>query len=233
MFNFFKKKPVDEIQVSPESFTYVSDISGNAVDYVRYLLSLRTSKFPVISNAWLAKVKYGAEAKTRIMFLVDSIDNSSECQRSIAEACSDVIPMDITFSYMLPTEFTDLIKRKSAPLYISNAQLFHCPIVAKQNHNGSIPNEWIGAIVNIYVADLDHYLALQRAVKLVVEDGYNFEGVYEDRISQLSPDNWWADHVLALWPQYTNHFPNQDEIYTFIRCGGILKGPVLGYETES
>jgi hypothetical protein len=62
--NFFRKKTVQEVDVSPCAIVYLGDISGNGVDYARYELTLRASKFPMISNAWLAKVKYGSEDTT-------------------------------------------------------------------------------------------------------------------------------------------------------------------------
>lgn len=231
--NFFKKKAVQKVDVSPSAIVYLGDISGNGVDYARYELTLRASKFPMISNAWLAKVKYDSEGITRIMFVVDSTEESSTCRRAIAEACSDVMPMDIMFADMLPAEIITKIKCDSSPLYLANAKLFHCPIVAKPIDNDSVPKEWLGAIVNMYVADADHESALRRAAMAIVNDGYGFVGVHENRVSQLSPEAWWDGHVLAMWPEHSSHFPTQDEIFSFVRCGGILKGPVLGWETES
>ena len=192
-----------------------------------------SQNFQWVSNAWLAKVKVGSDDAVRIMFVVETIDMSSTCRSSIAEACSDVMPMDIIFADLLPTDMSDKIKRDSSPLFLADTKLFHCPIVAKPIDNDSVPKEWLGVIVNMYVADTDYESALRRAAMAVVNDGYDFVGVHDNRVSQLSPEAWWADHVLAVWPEHSSHFPTQDEIFSFVRCGGLLQGPVLGWEKES
>lgn len=229
----FNRNRHRELNVSPSDFTFRGNVEGNGVNDLRIELTKRASQFSAIENAWLAKIQYATEDTVRIMLLVDSPSSSPNSRASIANGCADVITMDIMFADSLPAELIDQIKRNSQPLYIKNTNLYHCPIVVERGENASAPEEWIGAIVNLYVADTDHESALRRAAIEVRNDGYVFSGVHDNRVDQIDPEKWWDGHVLATWPEYADHFPSQTDIGSVVRCGGIFKGPVLGWDTET
>lgn len=230
---FFCKNPHRKLDVPASEITYRGNVEGSGVNAIRLELTTRASEFSAIHNAWLARIQHASEDKIRIMLLIESPASSPENRSEMASACTGVIPLDIVFVDSMPEEFVNQIKRQVRPLFLEKTHLYHCPMVVEPGSNVEAPSDWIGAIVNLYVADTDHESALRRAAAEIEDDGYVLTGLHDDRVVQLDPEKWWDGHVLAVWPEHAAHLPSQAEIRFVLRCGGIVSGPVLGWSTDT
>lgn len=228
-----KKNSPKELQVKPADFEYLGDIEGNGVQELRFELAKCLMEYPKVTNAWFSRIKHQTEEKIRISLLVDAQDTLLNEKHDIAKSCAGIVQMDIMFTESLLHEFMSKVKENSAALYVSDYKLFQCPIIVELPEDSGAPKEWIGAISTIYVADTNYEQALLRAVEQVKLDGYQYNGVHDNKVSQIDPALWWEGHVLANWETYSDHFPSQKHIHALVRCGGIHKGPMLGWNQSS
>lgn len=230
---FGKKKELRQLKAKVSDMEFLGDIEGNGVSALRFEVGKALKKFPQVKNAYFSKLKYKSEETFRIALVIDASEASNELGREIAKQCAAISPMDVMFSSSCSNTLLNEIVTNSEALFSDTNLLFECPIVVSRGTNQEMPQEWTGAILSYYIAASDYESALLKAADNLKSDGYKFETVHDGKVSQLDPSVWWDKFVLEKWPEYSDHFPSQEEIHVLVVTGGIHKGPALGWENEA
>jgi hypothetical protein len=230
---FGKKKEPKQLEAKVSDMEFLGDIEGNGVSALRFEVGKVLREFPQVKNAYFSKLKYKGEERLRIALVIDSSEASNELGREIAEQCAGISPMDVMLSSSCANTLLSNIMANSEPLFSDANLLFECPIVVSRGTNQEMPLEWKGAILSYYVAAPDYESALLKAADDLKSDGYKYENVHDGKVSQLEPAVWWEQYVMEKWPEYSDHFPSQEDIQVLVVTGGIHKGPALGWENEA
>lgn len=110
--------------------------------------------------------------------------------------------------------------------------MFECPILVSQGSSQGFPDNWKGAILIYFVAASDYVSALRKVAIHINSLGYKYEGVHNDKITQLDPSVWWEQYVMQIWPSLSVHLPSQEDIQTLVITGSMCQGPVLQWDSE-
>jgi len=223
----------EQLEAKLSDMAFLGDLEGNGVSALRFEVGKILRAFPQVRNAYFSKLKYKGEEKYRIALIIDASESSNELGREIADQCAGISPMDVMFSSSCTNTLLHDITENSEPLFSNSNLLFECPIAVSRGTNRAMPEEWKGAVLNYYVAAKDYESALYKAANDLKSDGYKFETVYDSKVKQLDPDVWWEQFVMEKWPEYSDHFPSQEDIEIILITGGIYKGPALGWENET
>jgi hypothetical protein len=226
---FSKKKPLQVLQQPLENVVVLGEMQGNGLIELRIELAVRLCVFPSVVNAKLPRLLYQGESTHRNCLVIAARTDLSERQREeIAAACAGIVPLDILFSDSLPNLILSRVEEQCKDLFIHDLPLFECPLVVRKGTNAEMPAEWPRAISFWYVAATDYEAALFAAVSSARAEGYEFEGVFENKVDQLDPKKWWSDHVLVKWKEYSAYLPSQERVDAVVRTGGLFRGPNLG-----
>ncbi len=229
----FGKKRHKEIQAETEDMEFIGEPEGSGLHSLRLEVAKRLKQFDYVINAYLSRLRYRGEQNNRIALVIDSKEPSKKVGAEVAGNCSGIAPMDIIFSDSIPPELADNIRTKTTPLYSDGNLLFECPLVVERGSNNEMPEKWKGAIITYYVAAQDYEAALYKAANELKSEGYIFSTVFEGKVNQLDPNNWWDGIVMEKWAEYSDHFPSQEDMKYIVITGGIHKGPCLGWENET
>lgn len=224
---FGNKKNLLPAAVSPKDISFIGDIQGNGVQALRFEVGKVLRSLPEIRNAYFSKLKYKNEEKFRIALIIEATNTSNDLGREIAKKCVGICDMDLMFSSALDETMLIEIFDKCEPIFSTANLLFECPIIVSWNLNAEMPKKWEKAILFYYVAAPDFKSALNKAVQKMRDEGFIYERVYHDKISQLEPSVWWEQLVMRKWPKQSDHFPTQEEIQLLIVTGGVHRGPAL------
>ena len=98
--------------------------------------------------------------------------------------------------------------------------------------NTEMPQNLIGAYVPVFVVAQNHEEAAIRAVEKIREQGFEFLDIAHKKIDEINP-NQWNIFINESWPEYKNHFPEQQEILSKLHESLIFFGPFAGYESKN
>jgi hypothetical protein len=228
----FGKKKHKEFEAKVSEMEFAGDLDGNGVNALRFEVGKILKTFPYIRNAYFSKLKYKGEEKPRISLVIESSEPSKVIGADVANQCAGIAPMDIMFSDSCSPSLLEKIISNTEPLFNDSNLLFECPLVVSRGNSQDMPEEWIGAILNYFVAAKDYEAALYKSVNDLRSDGYKFESVHDGKVNQLDPTVWWEQYVMEKWPEYADHFPSQEDIEIILVTGGIHKGLALGWEND-
>ena len=109
-------------------------------------------------------------------------------------------------------------------------KLWQCPVKVERGTYTDMPETWVGASVNYYVGAETYEEALKKAVSVLRSMGMVFVDLYDGKVMQLNPDEWWDGYVMANYSEYSNHFPSQTEVLNVVKEGLVFHGPFAGWE---
>jgi hypothetical protein len=111
-------------------------------------------------------------------------------------------------------------------------KLWQCPIKVKRGTYEEMPESWIGAVVNYYVGAPTYEDALTKAVTVLKSQGMEFVDLLEGKVYQIDPTEWWEGHVMKMFAEYSDYFPDQETVLEVVAEGSLFHGPFAGWETE-
>ena len=111
-------------------------------------------------------------------------------------------------------------------------KLWQCPFKVKRGTYEEMPKTWLGASVNYYVGAQTYEEALNKAITELNSRGMIFIELYNGKVNQIDPEQWWEGHVIANYSEYTKLFPSQEEVISIVKEGLVFNGPFAGWEHE-
>jgi len=111
-------------------------------------------------------------------------------------------------------------------------KLWQCPLKVERGTYEDMPEEWLGATVNYYVGAPTYEEALTKVVKVLQSVGMIFVDLVDGKVMQLDPKYWWEGYVLVNYPEYSDHFPTQEEVLNVVKDGLVFHGPFAGWDRE-
>lgn len=226
---FSKRTSLQVLQQPLEKVVVLGEMQGNGLIELRIELATRLCAFPSVMNAMLPRLLYEGESTHRNCLVIAPGAELNDNQREeIAAGCGGIVPLDILFSDSLPNTILSKIEEQCQNLFINDLALFECPLIVRKGTNTEMPAEWPSAISFWYVAATDYEAALVAAVNSARSEGYEFDGIFDDKVDQLDPKNWWAGHVMVKWKEYSDYLPSQERVHAVVRTGGLFRGPNLG-----
>ncbi|AVW98944.1 hypothetical protein [Vibrio vulnificus] len=112
-------------------------------------------------------------------------------------------------------------------------KLWQCPLVVQRGTYKEMPESWLGATVNYYVGVSTYEEALTKSVKVLQSVGMVFVDLVDGKVVQLDPELWWEGYVMANYPEYSDYFPNQEEVFNVVNEGLVFHGPFMGGSTNN
>ncbi|MGE0057293.1 MAG: hypothetical protein AB7P33_02885 [Dehalococcoidia bacterium] len=102
--------------------------------------------------------------------------------------------------------------------------LYYCRIKVSRSPDSSIPEIYKGAYVGAFAAAADHQKALGLIIPGLLELGWQFEELVQNRVDEMNPEHWQA-FVEASFPDLAGSMPDSAEIEQLLVTGGAFYGP--------
>ncbi|WP_374339243.1 hypothetical protein [Methyloversatilis sp.] len=100
--------------------------------------------------------------------------------------------------------------------------------VLRGGNNCDLPSGMLGAYVPCYVSATDHESALKKGVVAVKSMDFIFDDIRGD-VREI-PLASWADYIHGVWPDFSEHFPAQDELPELVGKGVVFFGPFATFQ---
>jgi len=111
-------------------------------------------------------------------------------------------------------------------------KLYEIAINVKQNKNGDMPSDMVGAYVSCYSGAENVEAALTKIVKKLKNKNYIFVNILDEDIRELDAYKWNL-FIESAWKEFADYFPTQKELLDMVKSGEVFFGPFLCYSTES
>lgn len=213
-----------------DSYELLGPVEGSllTIEYIRRDIGKVLFKYPDIHNAWLSKIKYNDEDFVRIALLVEPSERvPPKTWHAITSEISEFMALDV-----FPKIVSDKVKADCHSLFDEGENLFKIPILVSRGSNKEMPESWKQGILNFFVADNDMERAMERALNVTVDEGYEYQSIFQDSVFKIEADSWWDKYVMDRWPEYGDSFMTQDEIPAFMKVGGLHLGPRLEWDED-
>lgn len=119
--------------------------------------------------------------------------------------------------------------KKNPP--VSENHLFLVNLHIGRGTNPDMPEGSTGAYVPGFVAAKDVESAAMALVSNLRGKGFEFIGISDGKVHQLDPLNW-SSFIQESWPEFTNHFPSQEEVIAGLSSGITFFGPYACYGAQ-
>lgn len=110
--------------------------------------------------------------------------------------------------------------------------LYYCRIKVSRSPDSPIPEIYKGAYVGAFAAAADHQKALGLIIPGLLELGWQFEELVQNRVDEMNPEHWQA-FVEASFPDLADAMPDSTEIERLLAAGGAFYGPFSVWTEES
>jgi len=213
------------VKILQNKINFLEDVDGdiNGVELLRLEAVKILLHYPVISNAWLSKIKHSGEDKVRIALIIESDIFNNDMGRTIALKCSEIIPMDVLHSKTIPNEDLNELKSQSKALYSDHNKLFSIVLLVKRGENEHMPKHWEQAVQLYITANKTLDLALHRAIAEAEIQKFQVQSVFQDKILQIEPQAYWEEFVNDRFASSEDQLPSQEDVNSLIKCGGLIR----------
>ena len=116
---FSSAKKAKALDVPQSDMEFLGEPTGEGLTELRIEMTSRLLQFTQVKNAYLARLKYHGEEPIRICLAVDAGTATDKQMQEIANACPDVLQMDIIFLGQLDGRVSLQVTAESKPLFIS------------------------------------------------------------------------------------------------------------------
>ncbi len=98
--------------------------------------------------------------------------------------------------------------------------------------DSAMPTNLAGAYVPVFVGAADHESGVERAVRKLQQQGFEFIDLVDAKVDELDPKEW-DEFVGASWPEFSREFPTQKIVLEALKNEFLFTGPFAGYEPQA
>lgn len=102
-------------------------------------------------------------------------------------------------------------------------QLYEFTMKVLGGEGSNLPAGARGAFVPCYSPAPDYQSAVRKGVAAIAEMHFVFEDL-PGNVREL-PIASWNDYVAAIWPEFVDNLPTQDEVAVLVQKGTVFFGP--------